>query len=214
MEPNYNYHYMMSNNELYFRAGYDAQQYGFIFSHSAVDNVDLIHIINGGFSSVAEAISNSGNTTLSDGIILALAGALSAFFFNLIQKGIDAKTKRLTKSGEAMLSLINELGDIAVRYWVRGHDSSCADNESNICDEINIKAMLMTLDKNIRFMVDNLPLKNKSLNKNKLEKFSSDIYDLASGEDFEAEVRPPNKTKAFAISKKCSEAKAIILGLI
>lgn len=210
----YNYNFMLNANELYLRTSYDPQKYGFLYQHDSADKVEFIHVISGGLSSVAQAINNSGNSTLSDGVILALAGAFSAFAFNLIQKLIEAKSVRLTKSGDAMLLLIKEFEEITVRYWVRGHDTSNSDVESNICDQINIKAMLMTLDKNVNIMLENLPLKNKAYNKQKLSAFSSDVYDLASGDDFESEIRPPNKGKAFAISKKCSDAKAIILGLI
>ncbi len=210
----YDYNFMLKANELYFKASYDPQQYGFLHQNTSADKVEFIHVISGGLSSVAQAISNSGNSTLSDGVILALAGAFSAFAFNLIQKLLDAKSVRLTKSGDAILLLIKEFEEITVRYWVRGHNSSNDDTESNAYDQINIKAMLMTLDKNVNLMLENLPLKNKENNKLKLSAFSSDVYDLASGDDFESETRPPNKGKAFAISKKCSEAKAIILGLI
>lgn len=210
----YNYNFMLNTSELYSKASYDPQQYGFLYQNSSADKIEFIHVVSGGLSSVAQAINNSGNSTLSDGAILALAGAFSAFAFNLIQKLIDARSVRLTKSGDAMLLLIKEFEEITVRYWVRGHNSSNDDAESNTCDQINIKAMLMTLDKNVNLMLENLPFKNKENNKQKLSAFSSDVYDLASGDDFESEMRPPNKAKAFAISKKCSEAKAIILGLI
>lgn len=210
----YDYNFMLNANELYFKASYDPLQYGFLYQNGSADKVEFIHVISGGLSSVAQAINNSGNSTLSDGVILALAGALSAFAFNLIQKLLDAKSVRLTKSGDAMLLLIKEFEEIAVRYWVRGHNSLNDDAESNTCDQINIKAMLMTLDKNVNLMLGNLPFKNRDSNKQKLSAFSSDVYDLASGDDFESEMRPPNKGKAFAISKRCSEAKAIILGLI
>ncbi|WP_422527061.1 hypothetical protein [Serratia fonticola] len=214
MKMLYDYNFMLNANELYLKASYDPLQYGFLYQNSSADKVEVIHVISGGLSSVAQAINNSGSSTLSDGVILALAGAFSAFAFNLFQKLLDAKSVRLTKSGDAMLLLINEFEEITVRYWVRGHDSSTADMESNTYDQINIKAMLMTLDKNVNLMLENLPFKNKVYNKQKLSAFSSDVYDLASGDDFESEIRPPNKGKAFAISKKCSEAKAIILGLI
>ena len=210
----YDYNFMLNADELYFKASYDPQQYGFLYQSSSADKVEFIHVISGGLSSIAQAINNSGNSTLSDGVILALAGAFSAFAFNLIQKLLDAKSIRLTKSGDAMLLLIKEFEEITVRYWVRGHNSSNDDAESNTCDQINIKAMLMTLDKNVNLMLENLPFKNKESNSQKLSAFSSDVYDLASGDDFESEMRPPNKGKAFAISKRCSEAKAIILGLI
>lgn len=210
----YDYNFMFNASELYLKASYDPQQYGFLYQNSPADKVEFIHVISGGFSSVAQAINDSGNSTLSDGAILALAGAFSAFAFNLIQKLLDAKSVRLTKSGDAMLLLIKEFEEITVRYWVRGHDSSNDDAESNTYDQINIKAMLMTLDKNVNLMLENLPFKNKAYNKQKLSAFSSDVYDLASGDDFESAIRPANKGKAFAISKKCSEAKAIILGLI
>ncbi|HBM3155533.1 hypothetical protein [Klebsiella quasipneumoniae] len=210
----YNYNFMLNANELYLKASYNPQQYGFLYQNGSADKIEFIHVISGGLSSVAQAINNSGSSTLSDGVILALTGALSAFAFNLIQKLLDARSVRLTKSGDAMLLLIKEFEEITVRYWVRGHDSSKNDAESNIYDQINIKAMLMTLDKNVNLMLENLPFKNKSHNIQKLSAFSSDVYDLASGDDFESAIRPPNKGKAFAISKKCSEAKAIILGLI
>lgn len=204
----YSYHYMMNANDAY------PEDYGLLFHHINNGQVDLIHIINSGFVSVAEAINSSGGSTLNDGFILALAGAFSAFAFNLIQKMIDAKSVRLTKSGDAMLLLIKEFEKISIPYWIKGFNSTASEEQSNCHDEINIKAMLMTIDKNLQVLILNLPMKNKSYNKQRLESFSSDIYDLASGGDFEADVRPANKTTAFAIAKKCGEAKAVILSLI
>ncbi|QOV67789.1 DUF1659 domain-containing protein [Citrobacter sp. BDA59-3] len=214
MNSSYDYHYMMNSEELFKRVDFDPHQYGFFLSNNSVDNINLIHVINGGFSSVTHAISSSGNSTFSDGFILALVGAFSAFAFNLVQRIIESKSTRLSKSGDAMLLLIKEFEDITVRYWIKGHHSTTPDQESNASNEIIIKAMLMTIDKNMKVIIKNLPLKNKNFNKVKLEAFSSDVYDLATGDDFEAEERPSNKTKAFAISKKCSEARAIILGLV
>ncbi|MBD8159690.1 hypothetical protein IFU23_16485 [Pantoea agglomerans] len=211
MEDKFNYHYIYEQN-VTAPSSIDLYNYGFFGQYNFNNDNNIIITLQHGFSNLATTIANSGNDSLSDGIWLALIGAISAFLFNVVQKWLERSSVRLTKSGEATLILIKELEFISIEYWLKGYAPS--EREKILFSEINIKAMLITLNANILTIIDNLPYKNKEKTANKLRVFSSDIFDLTSGGDFESMVRLPDNRTASAIARKCSDAKAMILKLI
>ncbi|MDH0053813.1 hypothetical protein [Pantoea ananatis] len=211
MKEKFDYYYLFSKGgEL--KTSIDIYDYGVISKPEYHTDAVMLHALNSGLTNIAEAISSSGSNSLSDGIWLALIGALSAFLFNIVQKRYEKSSVKLSKSGEATLSLIKELEAISVEYWLKGYDDK--DIEKSQLSEINIKAMLMTLDANIKTIIDNLPMVNKTENKTYLRDFSSGIYDLASGGDFESTSRRANRRTASKIARKCSDAKAMLLKLV
>ncbi|WP_313772596.1 hypothetical protein [Enterobacter huaxiensis] len=210
----YNHSYLFNPQaQDYFIANsFNPHDYGFINQVNSLDNSAVLYSLNYGFSNIAKAIESSGNGSLSDGIWLALIGALSAALFNFVQKKFDDKAVKLSKSGEATLSLIKELEGLSIDYWIKGYVP--AEKDKLLLSEVTIKAILITLRANILTLIENLPIKDKEANKLKLLAFSSEVYDLTTGGSFESTARTPSKRSAFAVARKCSDAKAMILKLI
>lgn len=212
-DDKFNYKYIYEyNNAIVGQNNFEPYYFGFIKPFHPVDSFSLVNTLQEGLSRIATEISKSGNDSLADGIWLALIGALSAFLFNFVQKMIERSSQRLTKSGEATLILIKELEVTSIGYWLKGYVAS--DKDKLTLDEVNIKAMLITLRANILTIIDNLPYKEKKTLSTKLRDFSSEIYDLTSGGDFESVNRNPDKRRVSSIARKCSDVKALILKLI
>lgn len=140
---------------------------------------------------------------------VAFVGAFSAYIFNYFHWRMVEKKQKLTKVSEAMMSLITELEKTSVDYWMQGYDK---DNQPQLqATEVSIKSKLRLVSRYTKIIKPYLKNKAATSNKQKLKDFESDIFDWASGEDFESTSRKASKATAMKISNLCSDIKSSII---
>lgn len=140
---------------------------------------------------------------------VAFVGAFSAYAFNYFHWKMVEKKQKLTKVSEAMTSLITELERTSVEYWIQDY---IKENHLQLqAMEISIKSKLRLVSRYTKIIKPYLKDKDATSNKQKLEDFESDIFDWASGEDFESISRKASKATAMKISNLCSDIKSSII---
>jgi len=142
---------------------------------------------------------------------VAIIGAFSAYLFNYFHWKTVKRNEHLSLMCSDLRVLISDLESISVMYWLRDYDE--LEKYENHISEINIKSYLKLIRENIRNLSNELnelnTFKLEQLNKG-LNNFSSEIYDLITGDDFESLNRKAQKNKAHQISYRCSIIKSKI----
>ncbi len=156
---------------------------------------------------------------LLNSIIAAFVGSLSAYLFNLFHWKVVEKSRKTSRIGVELHSIILEIEKDAIRYWLKGYDpKNC---EENTAMEIFLKSKVL-LAVNVAGSI--LRLLHKSsispflrgdnqFAKQSIETFRKEIYDLVTGDDFESKERKASKYKAMQISRLCSDTKAKLVSL-
>lgn len=132
-------------------------------------------------------------------IISVTIGAFLGFFFNRFHWIWTEKEKKKTDLFTKISTLISELETLSVEYWTRDH---CEDDEKT---EVYIKSKIRLLTKYVRF-VD----AQQEAIKKELDNFTSDIFDLVTGDEFESKDRKASKNKAISISYRCADINAAV----
>lgn len=177
-------------------------------------NVDISEAITLLSTTLSAINTASGGITwlqLLSAIFVAFTGALSAYLFNLFHWRMVEKKQKISRTGGALNSLINELEIIAIDYWVKGY---VEENKNEIhVTEISIKSKLFIISKYIKNITSKLNSNEMKSTKQKLENFNSGIFDLVTGDKFESKSRKASKSMALLISKRCSIIKAELSSL-
>lgn len=140
---------------------------------------------------------------------VAVVGALSAYIFNYLHWKMVEKKQKLSKVSEVMAALITELEKLSVDYWIEGYDE---DKRLQIqAVEVSIKSKLRLISRYTKIIAPYLKNKQATSNKQKLEDFESDIFDWASGDDFESTGRKASKATAMKVSNLCADIKSTII---
>ncbi len=156
-------------------------------------------------------LSSSTNTALIQMIFVAIAGAFSAYLFNWFHWRMAEKKKKVSRISSELLSVINDLESISTDYWVRGYKEE--DKEDIHIKEALIKSKVKLIPRYIKIIIPELKARNIEQKKEKLENFGMNIFEWATGDDFESKNRKPLKGRASKIINKCSDIKATILHL-
>jgi hypothetical protein len=188
------------DNEFYFsKFNYECQAIHDVLTSNILTNENLhksIELLN------STLVKNSnGNYDIKQflPIISVILGALLGYFFNRFHWSWTEKKKKETESFSKLSTLISELEELSVDYWIKDNNE---DDEKN---EVYIKSKIRLLTKYIR----RINTQNESI-KNDLNEFVSDVFDLITGDDFESKDRKASKTKAIAISYKCADINATV----
>jgi len=171
--------------------------------------VDLIYQVALSTTKIIDAVNLSTNNGTLSAVFVAVVGALSAFGFNLLQQINERRINRIKNISSSILDLINTLENVALKYWTIGFSQEKKDDLS--IDEVKIKSLNPLIDKHIEILLSHLSRRVKNKYKaESLSDFSSKIFTLTTGGDFESPNRISSKSTAVAISKKCLEATTII----
>jgi hypothetical protein len=148
--------------------------------------------------------------------LLILAG-LTAFSFNYLHWRLQEKNKCILSTASTVLDYLVQIEEQSISYW----SMSCFSTEPIIHHltskkilEIRIKSLLKISRKVILQLTSN-ELKSISISEKLfLNNFSSEIFDLVTGDTFEDEDIEPDLIKCAKISNKVNNAKALALKII
>lgn len=136
------------------------------------------------------------------GVVVALAGALGAYFFTLMHwrklEAEGAKTALLRQ----LHDLVADFEKVCLEYWLK--DS----NENDVELSIRIKTTHRMILRYARLFKD-LKTAPETYRLRFLD-FSSQIYDDATGDGFESKGRKLSRSKASTIARRCTDARALL----
>jgi len=156
-------------------------------------------------------LSASTLTAVFQMSMIAIIGALSAYFFNAMHWKIVERKKKMSSVMIELRSIINDLESISVKYWTKDY---CEKDRQDIgISEISIKSKVRLISRYIKLIISESKLKDKDQNGQKLEDFSLNIFDLVTGDDFESRERKSSKGKAQKILNECSDIRVTILNI-
>lgn len=146
------------------------------------------------------------------GVVSAFAGAFAAFLFSYAQWRITQKREALIAGAKEMLSLVADLEDLATRYWLC---AACNLEDSELHTwELKIKN-LSKLIARYSSRLKGLPASNDTREiTSRIDVLVSQLYDLATGEDFESPARIPSKPIASRIAGRCAEIRGALYQII
>ena len=88
---------------------------------SEAHNQELLTLLSEIISLIHQVINNSGASALSIGVISALAGAFSAFIFNVIFQLYLNKRQKQSNLVEMLLLSLDNINSMARDYWIEGY---------------------------------------------------------------------------------------------
>lgn len=147
----------------------------------------------------------------ADTALAAVLGAFSAYIFNRIHWNmVEKKRKSSIKCGE-LVATINDMEQKSIQYWVQGYSEENAQEISAL--EVVLKTKPRLLKGFAREFVASLKNDKARRIKGSLDFFQREIFDIATGGDFESKKREASKARAIKISRLCSEIKAKVAAL-
>lgn len=152
-----------------------------------------------------DAIRSTANTPISSITVGALIGAFAAFVFNYINWIIDRRHRRIESLAVGLSNLICDIEDESITYWIQ--DANQMSEIERKKSEIIIKSKALS----IRVQSDNFCDAFFRKKSKRLEsfaavsmKFNDDLYELATGGDFESATRLAEPATASKISNICN----------
>jgi len=151
--------------------------------------------------------------TLKAIFLLLLAGG-TAFLFNYLHWRIQEKKKSILSTASTLNEYLDNLELEALNYWSKNFEDKGNPETQKKILEIRIKSLLKVSRRVINELAAKdlqsiLPSENLKLNN-----FSSQIFDLVTGEPFEDDDYDKDFTKCAKISNKINEVKVIILKIM
>lgn len=148
---------------------------------------------------------------ITEGVFIAVIGALSAYFFNYFHWNMVSKKNKVSELSTELSSLISELESVAVNYWLTPY---CEESkEKSLAAEIAIKSKRHLASRYIRLVASELKAKKYASINRDLDDFDRDIFDLVTGDHFESHSRNISPVRASKIAKKCGKIKSVIIML-
>lgn len=143
---------------------------------------------------VVDAINNSSN--LEGLIFVGLISAFSAFLFNLIHWWIVDSRAKKQKKIDVVNNLFERISANSCSYWLRDYQT-----EDEVLS-ILIKTDIKILGREIKVLGNNSTIE-------KLVVLMGEIYDVATGEDFESMNKKKNRSIAATVASKSAEARGL-----
>lgn len=163
-----------------------------------------IQQLEGSLVQALKATKDIGASDVIVGVFIALVGALSAYLFNVLQQRATQKKERLSAHLASLMELIASFESVAVLYWVSDRASQAVDAE------VTIKARHRAIERQRRTLGELLPAKGDIALHRELSKFSDDIFDLATGGDFESPIRMPSPATAMRIAHLVADIQPVL----
>jgi len=144
---------------------------------------------------------------------LVVIASFSAFVFNYFHWKLQEKSKSIFSTASALKEYLELLEKKSILYWANDYKADCTSilkQEKKIL-EIEITSSLKvvrTLTRQLNSIIQDKVYKSEIV---KLSDFSSNIYDLVTGDEFEEETIPSDFKKCSKISIQTNEIKVIVL---
>ncbi len=144
-------------------------------------------------------------------IFIVIVGAFSAFAFNFLHWHYANKMQKYSNLGKSLRIIIEDLEQISIDYWIRGYDKEL-EQEIQVKEAV-MKSKILLIDKySTLFMAGLIGPETKHC-KDALAKFKAQIFELATGGNFESKMRAPSKDKALKIARECGKINAQLMSV-
>jgi hypothetical protein len=151
-----------------------------------------------------------------EALFLLLVAGFTAFSFNYLHWRLQEKNKCILSTASTVLDYLVQIEEQSISYWSMSFitDPNISHLTSKKILEIRIKSLLKVSRKVLLQLTSN-ELKSILISEKLfLNNFSSEIFDLVTGDTFEDEDIEPDLIKCAKISNKVNNAKALVLKII
>lgn len=139
-------------------------------------------------------------------IFTGAIGAFSAYLFNLFHWKRVEKIRLQEQKISSILKILEQVRVTAIKYW----SSSYTDDEATkIQDEALIKILLLFQNRQLLDFCSNYQDSMMTSELHLILGFSSEIFDLITGEDFESKSKPIDHMKCKSIASKYYKVEVI-----
>ena len=181
-------------------------------SHQVEQQKEYTSTLSNAISSIPDG---SYPLALTSGVIGALVASLAAFLITFFyQKYLNSLNKK-SHFADISISILDSFQNTASSYWVKDKITDKRRNNNNEEEmkvlEIRIKTEFTVLKASLHEFKETLTDKKEDVHKQKIKSFINDIYDLATGGDFESENKKSEITIAAKICKQSANMKSILL---
>jgi hypothetical protein len=154
-----------------------------------------------GLLSEAKSFSNTRYLwQLATAVVSTLLGALIATYFS----GRREKNQQKSSTASTIITLISDFESACLNYWCKDFNE-----ESSALEEALIKAKHTTL----RCYIEDVDLKLGEAEKTKTLRIMSELFDIATGGDFESKSRKSSKRVISKIAMRTATIMPIFIKL-
>ncbi|WP_445401801.1 hypothetical protein [Zobellella sp. An-6] len=154
-----------------------------------------------------DAISTIPDGSYSLAVISGITAAMSAFLFNHFNWKYIKKVNRLAHFSNICIKMLTNFEEASLSYWLTDKNNSNQKEMEKL--EIHINSTFKMLSGNIDEFCSSLNKKHKSDEK-KIKNIRSEIFDIATGGDFQSATRDNSKPVAIKITSLCCQAKSTL----
>ena len=145
-----------------------------------------------------------------ESIVAALLGAASAYLFNYFHWKIVESKNTISSLCKLITDTIDTLEQSSVHYWLEeSFDKASVGKQF----EITIKAKCEVLGRQTEQLFAKINTNQPASRTLKIRQAVNDIYDIATGGDFESLNRKADPVKAAKIGRLCTKVKVEVLAL-
>lgn len=157
---------------------------------------------------IAESISSaSDGVTLKTALFtffIALIGSSTAFIFNWLHWRMIRKHEYISVISNALVDSIKDFEDTSMQYWLNEY------NGNDHLLEIKMKSLHQNIRTYSKILKDSRPGKRYIDSHDKIYGFVNKVFDLATGGDFESNMREMDKLRATKVSTQCALAVSVV----
>ena len=159
-----------------------------------------------------DRLTNVTTTSLNLSYLLAFAlniipvifGALVGYWLTNRHWNKIEEERKLVASAKEIEFILNEIEDQSVGFWCRECDE---DTQADSVAHTTLSSKILMSSQLVTEFLSNDKIKKDVGLVTKLNLYLEDIFELATGEDFESSTRNCDKSRATLISRRCSEAR-------
>jgi len=163
---------------------------------------------------ISKALSESGKPSWVQGVFavfVTVIGASSAYLFNYFHWRMVTKREAISESHTALVNLICKLESTSMKYWLRDYDEKNRSIEQE--SEILIKTNIHLITEHAQGIIKKQGNILSTSTILKLKRFPVEIFDVATGDDFESREKKASKNKASKISRLCLDIRTSLLSV-
>jgi hypothetical protein len=151
---------------------------------------------------------------ITSGIIGAIVAAVAVFSANYFYlRHVNTNNKK-AHFANVVLSLLGDFEQSSTKYWISEKVNDKRNKGQNKIEmqmlEVKIKSEFTVLRESLEAFCE-LLLPSQKKHMDDITKFVDEVYDIATGGDFESENKKSEKRITFYISQQCSSLKSILL---
>lgn len=159
-----------------------------------------------------ETLSSTPDGSLFVAIVAAMSSVLAAFFFNLVYWAIIDERKRQFSEIAKFEVILDQFEKNGTEYWMYSYTSKKA--KSILIKEMRLKTEHRLLrDCKKKIIKHIFRKKNKQKFQDKIDPLLSELYDSATGGDFETKKRKEDLYRCEKIILTCTKLRMLVTGV-